>query len=359
MTCCLAVGGTTVAVSSIDVDKCFVCSLLDTGNVRNLTESFGETYDRMPINNHDLQKACAAFSADGKLFAYNTNKGKLLSVWNTVDWSLAENKTLAKHATNLVFTPKTNAIVVGDKKGDVYSMGEPNVRVLGHSSMVLDVCFSKDEKYIVTCDSDEKVRVSHYPNGKIILYYMMGHEAYVSGVCMLNDFVLSGSGDRTLRLWNASDGNLLDKLALPAAIQSVVGIERMAAVHLHDSNKVYVIKTRNDGDKWNIKIIETIELESNVLNVAAHGNQLWVLAGHSVCNYSVDSINETVVRNEDVEMSKIHETLHNIAKSFVCLENTNLMIYLYKKMIDKQKRIEQCGNNYSSVPPCVKKIKTN
>uniref|UniRef100_A0A2S2N9B4 tRNA (Guanine-N(7)-)-methyltransferase subunit wuho n=1 Tax=Schizaphis graminum TaxID=13262 RepID=A0A2S2N9B4_SCHGA len=340
MTFCMAVSETTVVVSSIDVDKCFVYSL-DSGNVKNLTESLGEAYKNIPINNHDLQKACAAFSADGTLFAYNPNKGKLLSIWNTTNWTLVENKTLAKHATNIVFTPKTNVIIVGDKKGDVYAFEELPVRILGHSSMILDICISDNEKYIVTCDNDEKVRVSHYPNGKNIVYYMMGHEAYVSGICLLNNFILSGSGDSTLRLWDFNKGNLLDKLTLHTPIQSVIEIKDFAAIQLYNSKDVHIIKTEKKDNKWNIKNIKTIQFESNVLDLAAYGNQLWILTGNSVYKYTIDASNEIILKNEDADMTHIFETLSNLVKSFVCLEKTDLMNFLYNKMIDRQKRTEQ------------------
>lgn len=340
MTSCMAVSETAVVVSTIDVDKCFVYPFA-SGIVKNLTEYLGEAYKIMPINNRDLQKACAAFSTDGKLFAYNPNKGKLLSVWNTMDWSLVENKTLAKHATNIVFTPKTNVIVVGDKKGDVYAFEEHPVRILGHSSMVLDICFTSDEKYIVTCDSDEKVRVSHYPNGKNILFYMMGHEAFVSGVCMLNNFILSGSGDTTLRLWDFKNGDLLDKLIVHAPIQSVVEIKDMAAIQLYNSKEVHLIKTEKIENKWSIKNIKTIEFENNVLDLAAHDDQLWVIAGNSVHKFTIDTTCETILNNQNTGINLTIETLENIVKQFfVRLENTNLMNFLHKKMVDKQKRTE-------------------
>jgi len=343
----MAVSETTVVLSSIDVDKCLVYSL-DSGNVKNLTENLGEAYKNIPINNHDLQKACAAFSADGTLFAYNPNKGKLLSVWNTTNWTLVENKTLAKHATNIVFTPKTNVIVVGDKKGDVYAFEELPIRILGHSSMILDICISDNEKYIVTCDNDEKVRVSHYPNGKNIVYYMMGHEAYVSGICLLNNFVLSGSGDNTLRLWDFNKGDLLDKLNLHTPIQSVIEIENMAAIQLYDSKDVHIIKTEKKENKWTIKNIKTIQFENNVLDLAVYGNQLWILTVNSVDKYTIDASNEIILRIQDAEMTHKLETLSNLVKSFVCLEKTNLMIFLFNKMIDKRKRIEQYQQNSST-----------
>jgi len=330
MTSCLVVNEKTVIVSSIDVDKCYVCSL-DDGNVKNLTECLGEAYNNIPFNNRDLQKACAAFSIDGKLFAYNTNKGKLLSIWNTTDWSLVENKTLAKHATNIIYTPKTNVIIVGDKKGDVYKFDQSPVRVLGHSSMILNICFTKDEKYIVTCDSDEKVRVSHYPNGKNILYYMMGHEAYVSGVCMLNNFILSGSGDCTVRLWDYDDGRLLDKLPLHTAIQTVVEIDDLAAIQLYNSNEICIIRLEMNDSKWSIKIIKTIKFDDIVLDLAVYNDQLWVITSHSIDKYIIDSTSENIVKNENLEISKTIQTLNNLIKSFLYSENINLITFFIQK----------------------------
>ncbi|KAL4132370.1 hypothetical protein QTP88_009532 [Uroleucon formosanum] len=354
MTFCIAVSEKSVVVSSIDVDKCFVYSL-DSGNVKNLTESLGEAYKNIPINNRDLQKACAAFSADGKLFAYNPNKGKLLSIWNTTDWTLVENKTLAKHATNIVFTPKTNVIIVGDKKGDVYAFEELPVRILGHSSMILDICISNNEKYIVTCDNDEKVRVSHYPNGKNIVHYMMGHEAYVSGICLLNNFILSGSGDTTLCLWDFDNGDLLDKLTLQTAIQKVIEIEDFAVIQLYNSKEIHFIKTEKKEHKWYIKHLTTFQFENIVLDLAACGDRLWILTGNSVHMLIIFRDTEVFLEIMDPKLSHTNETISNLFKSFVCLENTNLMIFLYNKMIGKQKRIEQNMNNGS--PPVLNDTK--
>lgn len=353
MATCLAVSKTAVVVSSIDIDKCLVYPL-NNGNVKNLTECLGEAYKNMEINSRDLQKSCSAFSTNGELFAYNPNKGKLLSIWNSKDWSLIENKTLAKHATNIVFTPKTNIVIVGDKKGDVYAFEEQPIRILGHSSMILDICLSSNEKYIVTCDSDEKVRVSHYPNGKNILYYMMGHRAYVSGICMLNNFILSGSGDSSLCLWDFNNGDLLDKLVLHTPIQSVIEIENIAAVQLYNSKEVHFVKCEKKENKWVIINITSVKFEKEVVHLARYDNQLWILEGNSIHKYIIDSSNEIVLRNNESEMIQVYETINNLVKSFVCLEKTNLMIFLYKKMIEKQKRTQQCRNKTS---PCLKRIK--
>jgi hypothetical protein len=50
-----------------------------------------------------------------------------------------------------------------------------NKPIVGHVSMLTDMTLSNDEKYIITADRDEHVRVSRFPNGYNIESYCMGH----------------------------------------------------------------------------------------------------------------------------------------------------------------------------------------
>lgn len=47
--------------------------------------------------------------------------------------------------------------------------------VLGHASMITSMQLSSDEKYIITSDRDEHIRVSHYPDGFNIETFCLGH----------------------------------------------------------------------------------------------------------------------------------------------------------------------------------------
>jgi len=174
---------------------------------------------------------------------------------------------------------------------------------------------------------------------------------------MLNDFILSGSGDGTLRLWDFHDGNLLDKLTLHTPVQSIVELQDMAVIQMYDSNKLHFIKTEKQANQWGIKNILTMTFEDNVSDLAScGGNQLWIIVGNSVHMYTIDLKNNIFTRNRNDEMKQIFETLDNLVRSFVCLENTNLMIFLHKKMIDKQKRTEQF-TDISSIVCHSKRIK--
>ena len=48
--------------------------------------------------------------------------------------------------------------------------------VLGHASFLTAFLLTPDEKYIVTADRDEHIRVSWFPQGYTIETYCLGHE---------------------------------------------------------------------------------------------------------------------------------------------------------------------------------------
>ena len=73
--------------------------------------------------------------------------------------------------------------------------------------MLLDIKLSKCGKFIITCDRDEKIRISHYPNAYNIHNFCLGHTDFVTSISLYQDnYLISGSGDGTLRLWNYLKG---------------------------------------------------------------------------------------------------------------------------------------------------------
>lgn len=72
---------------------------------------------------------------------------------------------MVRRCTALTFTASEEKLLVADKSGDVYSFPvlEPQrcgQLELGHLSMLLDVAVSPDDRYVLTADRDEKIRVS-------------------------------------------------------------------------------------------------------------------------------------------------------------------------------------------------------
>jgi WD40 repeat protein len=75
-----------------------------------------------------------------------------------------------------------------------------------HEKVVTSVAFSPDGKYVVSGSGDRTARVWEALTGKEVA--RMTHEKVVNTVSFSPDgkYVVSGSGDRTTRVWEASTG---------------------------------------------------------------------------------------------------------------------------------------------------------
>ncbi|KAJ4436065.1 tRNA (guanine-N(7)-)-methyltransferase non-catalytic subunit wdr4 [Periplaneta americana] len=155
-------------------------------------------------------------SVCGRLIVLCTSD-KLVTLWLVSDSSVLSRRLSARVASKVRFMPSGQAIVLADKAGDAYrfSVEKPHEEgklLLGHLSMLLDILVSPDEKYVITCDRDEKIRVSKYPNTYTIHSYCLGHEEFITGLSFLpndNSVLISVSGDGTLRFWDYRRGSQL------------------------------------------------------------------------------------------------------------------------------------------------------
>lgn len=167
----------------------------------------------------------STFSPCGKRFLCCAHKS--LSVWSVVDWKLIGKKIIQRSASKVIFSPKSNYVIVADKSGDVYlhtlsDFGKPGELILGHVSMLLDVLITPDEKFIITCDRDEKIRVSCFPNAYNINSYCLGHDDFVTCINLIDQtHLLSGSGDGTFKIWDYKKGEELFSYSVKNDVSSL------------------------------------------------------------------------------------------------------------------------------------------
>ncbi|KAI0060716.1 WD40 repeat-like protein [Artomyces pyxidatus] len=161
---------------------------------------------------------------------------KHLKVWAVDGLQLLSTRELPKKPTQIAFTRDGKTIVVADKFGDVFSyplvpepVPEPSPDskndtlashenpsggrlILGHTSLLTSFSLSEDEKYIVTADRDEHIRVSWYPHGYCIENYCLGHQKFVSSIHIPSfapHILISGGGDPSLKIWDWRAGKSL------------------------------------------------------------------------------------------------------------------------------------------------------
>ncbi|XP_064601108.1 tRNA (guanine-N(7)-)-methyltransferase non-catalytic subunit wdr4-like [Liolophura sinensis] len=159
----------------------------------------------------------SAFSNCGQYFAItNDQKNLVLYDCSGSKWKHISTRCVARRCTTLRFSQDDATVVVADKSGDVFRFSvdrpqEEGELLLGHLSMVLDMILIRDDKFMVTCDRDEKVRISHFPNAYNIHTYCLGHTEFVSKLLYIKekDVIVSGGGDGSIRFWTVDGKQLL------------------------------------------------------------------------------------------------------------------------------------------------------
>lgn len=177
--------------------------------------------------NHQI--LASAMSEDGVLFAVATTSKQCL-VYNVADqWSQVRLPVqLPKAPTAALIDFRNKYVILSDRAGNVrrYDINEgswANSRnnnetdevdegcegelLLGHVSMVLDIAFGENGRFLISADRDEKIRISRYPQCYVIHRFCLGHLSYVNSIHTKDRFLFSSGGDGTLRVWDVSDGN--------------------------------------------------------------------------------------------------------------------------------------------------------
>ncbi|KAI0235593.1 WD repeat-containing protein 4 [Massospora cicadina] len=180
--------------------------------IRNISLNAAEaTSDETISFEYFVLDAC--FSDDGTKFAVISDS-KILRVFDTSGWAVIFERTLVKRATAVAFSHSGVDVCVADKFGDAYrfdlkSTSLETEPIVGHVSVLTDLvrfwvagnikikALSPDDKFIITADRDEKVRVSCYPNGYNIHTFCLGHREFVSSLCLpfgCEPLLISGGG---------------------------------------------------------------------------------------------------------------------------------------------------------------------
>ncbi|XP_030580289.1 tRNA (guanine-N(7)-)-methyltransferase non-catalytic subunit wdr4 isoform X2 [Archocentrus centrarchus] len=159
-----------------------------------------------------------AVSPSGKLLALTDDTKRLVLFSCEPSWHCVSIRWVVRRCTSLVFTQAEDELLVADKSGDVYSfsVAEPQKEgelKMGHLSLLLAVTTSLDDKYIITADRDEKIRVSHLRSPHSIQSFCLGHCQFVSALQIPSGhphWLLSGSGNPTVcRISSSTDGQLV------------------------------------------------------------------------------------------------------------------------------------------------------
>lgn len=274
---------------------------------------------------------------------------------------LIKRQPFPKRPSAITTTTDGSTVLLGDKFGDVYKVpidSQPPVEinsetdpVLGHVSMLTDLLLVKHDsnEYLITCDRDEHIRVSHYPQGFIIKSFLFGHEEFVNTLLVPSfqpNVLISAGGDDYIISWDWVKGEKLDKFDIrdlvelddshlaPSKFQnangdlkeiSVAEIKELPSLHaivvlVEATKSLLVIKL--DQETGKMSLFKRIDFPNKVISFTSTTDKIIVsLESDSMLSF---------VDLETLEISKTHDALDKIvANSSVEIENKEQLFPLY------------------------------
>ncbi|XP_030487012.1 uncharacterized protein LOC115703913 [Cannabis sativa] len=172
------------------------------------------------------------YGANGKLLV-SAGDDKVVKVWLTESWRCITTVCSEKRVTAVAISNGGLYVCFADKFGVVWivkldGLDGENVVIKKADPMLSHYCsiitsleFSPDGKYVVSADRDFKIRVTVFPKKPLdgaheIQSFCLGHTEFVSCLAFVctqeypQGFLVSGSGDSTVRLWDIPSGSLLN-----------------------------------------------------------------------------------------------------------------------------------------------------
>lgn len=197
----------------------------------------------------DRNVTCICCSRDGCFVAVSTQNKQV--VLFDAEFKVIRNFLSNRAVSKIRFTTN-NDLLLADKTGDVtlYKVqSEKSEVILGHFSMLLDVKLSDCANFVITCDRDEKIRVSRFPNAYNIESYCLGHTEFVTNVEVCRELLISAAGDGTVRFWDFLKGKQLSVIDTNEQVEDKSLVQSFCSDMDEDSVEVSALPIR-DMQVW-------------------------------------------------------------------------------------------------------------
>jgi WD40 repeat protein len=151
---------------------------------------------------------------------YATFENKVVCCWDVQTRALLGSCVARKKITAMVSSTVVHStlgrklvLLASDKAGDIWAFDGDSlgtrVNSAGHTASVIADMLQMPSGAIVSCDRDEKIRISHFPHLESVEGYCLGHTSVVTSVANIavdgdQQLLLSCGWDRKLFLWDVS-----------------------------------------------------------------------------------------------------------------------------------------------------------
>ncbi|KMT10185.1 hypothetical protein BVRB_5g119460 [Beta vulgaris subsp. vulgaris] len=262
------------------------------------------------------------FSETGKLLV-SAGDDKLVKIWSTETWQCLCTVNSEKRVSAVAISKDEQYVGFADKFGVVWIVdlegiaenqpvsNKKAVAIFGHyCSIVTSLEFSPDGHFIVSADRDFKIRVSVFPKNPLkgvheIQSFCLGHSEFVSCLTFVNNsdfpqgFLVSGSGDSTVCLWNVTSGSLLcthevgrelmkaspsDESHSAVTDVCAAGDGSLVAVAIQSLQGILLLSCDLSAGKLSTLKVVSVPGETFIptrLGMTLSGNLLWMVTGAS------------------------------------------------------------------------------
>jgi hypothetical protein len=175
---------------------------------------------------------CLSYDQNAGLL-YGAGGNKRIVCWNILSKTLISQSDLHKVPTSLFVSNwfdesckvSRSLLLVSDKASDIWAIDcnklDNKLLLGGHTSSVITDMIKLRNNMVITCDRDEKIRVSHFPSMIQIQSYCIGHSSVVTSLCELSHhdrhYFVSSSFDGKIILWEPLTGSMLDEFSCDAS----------------------------------------------------------------------------------------------------------------------------------------------
>ena len=186
----------------------------------------------------------------------------------------------------------------------------------GHSNGINSVAISSDNRYIVSGSDDKTVRLWDFKSGKL-LKTLNGHSNSVNSVAISSDnrYIVSGSSDKTVKLWDVNSGNFLKTFSEHLSSVNSIAIS---------SDSKYIV-----SGSWD-KTVKLWDVNSGKLlkTFRGHYSTIYSVAISSDNRYIVSGSWDNTVKLWEINSGKLLKTLngHSNSVNSVAISSDNRYI---------------------------------
>jgi WD40 repeat protein len=173
------------------------------------------------LHKHNGMVRCVAFTPDGRILATGGDD-RTIMFWDLMQRQVATALSLEDTAAHsLALSPDGQTLITGSyRKIKVWRMSQQKAEIplvpellhsfTGHSHIIRSLAVSTDGKILVSGSRDKTIKIWHLEKGEL-LNTLNGHRDGVYAIALSPDgqIIASGSADKTIKLWHLETGELL------------------------------------------------------------------------------------------------------------------------------------------------------